>query len=484
MPYEIQPDQASVSAGESVRFVLRKDGVELPAELWLSGANTELKDGVYEAPAAILIGRKFVVRAKIGGETVANATLETMAAHTWIPLIWAYLVSSVIACALGIWMLWPQDLPPKPVPIVAGPALTTLKQGDSQVFSSSSNVKWNGVEEAKYVAAGGAGTTKQFLPEGDESSEYLRIVVNETAAASLKLTPAYAVLAPGKEVTFSAHLDAPAPAPGDDLTLAWDPPATGNGATGKFKAPTGGKDAQVILVRVHTNNPRYVAEARVLVMPEDGPVIPGLPGWKLLLLAGFAGALGALLHGINSFAAYIGARKFLSSWGIYYLARPLVGALMGNVMFLVFRSNLVGDAQRVDTASLLSVAALAFLSGMFADKASRKLEQLAEVLFGSGADPRPNKLAGGASTDPTIAKLDPDTLNVGAADRTVKVIGTNFATGARVKVNGVERGAAFASSTEVSMDLTSDEVSHPGTFKIQVVVNGKESHDLTLTVKA
>jgi len=118
-------------------------------------------------------------------------------------------------------------------------------------------------------------------------------------------------------------------------------------------------------------------------------------GWLFLLMSALCGGLGSCLHGINSLTAYVGAKQFQSSWSLYYVARPVVGGILGPLMFLVFRSNLVGNTQQVNMNDWLAVAALTGISGLFADKAVEKLKQVVDVVFSVPKDERPDKLGEG-----------------------------------------------------------------------------------------
>ena len=111
-----------------------------------------------------------------------------------------------------------------------------------------------------------------------------------------------------------------------------------------------------------------------------------------MLMSALCGGLGSCLHGINSLTAYVGAKQFQSSWALYYMARPVVGGILGPLMFLVFRSNLVGNTQQVNMNDWLAVAALTGISGLFADKAVEKLKQVVDVVFSVPKDERPDKL--------------------------------------------------------------------------------------------
>jgi hypothetical protein len=108
--------------------------------------------------------------------------------------------------------------------------------------------------------------------------------------------------------------------------------------------------------------------------------------FRLLLLTFFMGALGAWIHAASSFVRYVGNREFTSSWGPWYLIRPLVGGALALVFYTVIRVGLVTTGgSTVDALSHYSAAAFAGLVGLFSERASKKLADVFDALF----TPRP-----------------------------------------------------------------------------------------------
>ena len=141
---------------------------------------------------------------------------------------------------------------------------------------------------------------------------------------------------------------------------------------------------------------------------------------SILLIVALAGALGAMLHGLRSFARYVGERYFFRSWILYYLALPIVGALLGTIVYLVLRAGLIsGSGASQDPFGFAAVAALV---GLFSGQAAEKLKQVFETLFTAprqGADSVPPPA-------PTISQIDPASA---AAGTTVTITGSNFVAG-------------------------------------------------------
>jgi hypothetical protein len=102
---------------------------------------------------------------------------------------------------------------------------------------------------------------------------------------------------------------------------------------------------------------------------------------RLLAVVILAGALGATIHGLRSFAWYVGNRYLATSWLPTYFVQPLVGGLLAVAFYLVLRGGLtVGDASADDLNSH-GFAAIAVLVGMFAQQAIEKLKDVAEQVF-------------------------------------------------------------------------------------------------------
>jgi hypothetical protein len=98
------------------------------------------------------------------------------------------------------------------------------------------------------------------------------------------------------------------------------------------------------------------------------------------VMVAFAGALGSILHSLRSLVTYIGERQLRWSWVPFYLVRPVLGALLATLLYVV-RAGLFSPSSSSQQASPYGFAAVAGLAGLFSDQAVEKLKKVAEELF-------------------------------------------------------------------------------------------------------
>jgi len=103
-----------------------------------------------------------------------------------------------------------------------------------------------------------------------------------------------------------------------------------------------------------------------------------------LALAAWAGALGGFLHGAQSLVHYMGNRSLRRTWALWYLLRPLQGAVVGTALYIIARAGLISGTGGV--VNIYGVSALGLLGGWFAKNAADKMKEVFETLFGKGAD--------------------------------------------------------------------------------------------------
>jgi hypothetical protein len=99
------------------------------------------------------------------------------------------------------------------------------------------------------------------------------------------------------------------------------------------------------------------------------------------VMVAFAGALGSALHSLRSLVVYIGERELRWSWVPFYLVRPILGALLATLLYVVLRAGLFSPSSSSVQASPYGFAAVAGLAGLFSDQAIEKLKKVAEELF-------------------------------------------------------------------------------------------------------
>jgi hypothetical protein len=113
---------------------------------------------------------------------------------------------------------------------------------------------------------------------------------------------------------------------------------------------------------------------------------------RMILLVLLVGGFSACVYGLNSFANYAGTQKLEQQWYWLYFARPILGAGIAFVFYLIIRGGFLAgtnaDAQAVNPFGFVAVAALV---GMFSDPALMKLNEVFDTLF-RAKDTRPQSL--------------------------------------------------------------------------------------------
>jgi hypothetical protein len=71
------------------------------------------------------------------------------------------------------------------------------------------------------------------------------------------------------------------------------------------------------------------------VEPDDGLRLRITYDERLLLTVILLGALGSYIHATTSFADYVGNRRLVRSWLLWYLLRPLVGAPTALLLYFI-----------------------------------------------------------------------------------------------------------------------------------------------------
>lgn len=159
---------------------------------------------------------------------------------------------------------------------------------------------------------------------------------------------------------------------------------------------------------------------------------------NFFIIVAIAGALGAMGHVLRSFFRYVGERNLVWSWMLSYFLIPLVGAIIGTLVFILLRAGLItgGGVAQSDPFGFAAVAALV---GLFSSQASEKLKQIFETIF---ATPE----AGGESVTapttiaPVIAAFKPPE---GRVEDPVELEGDSLEEVEVVLFGSVPSGAAF-----------------------------------------
>lgn len=110
--------------------------------------------------------------------------------------------------------------------------------------------------------------------------------------------------------------------------------------------------------------------------------VPFSPGQAVLVFALAMGAAGGGLAGLRALAEHRAAEDFKTSYTWWYVIRPLIGAGLAVIVYLILRAGLVGAAPTT-VLNAFGVGSVAALSGLFAQNVLVRLNLVIEALFGS-----------------------------------------------------------------------------------------------------
>jgi len=189
---------------------------------------------------------------------------------------------------------------------------------------------------------------------------------------------------------------------------------------------------------------------------------------RLFVLVLCAGALGAMLHAVQSFVDFHGNRQLVRSWLPWYLLRPLNGALLALVFYLLIQGGLISDPMKGSEAvRLYIVAGVAALIGMFSELATIKLKDVFTALLANPVKPRSDPLQP-SLPKPEITAIQPTQLAVSVANPRIKILGKNFDKMAKVLADNAERSVLNATTTELTVQLDVADVATKRVLKIVV----------------
>jgi hypothetical protein len=176
------------------------------------------------------------------------------------------------------------------------------------------------------------------------------------------------------------------------------------------------------------------------------------------VIVALAGALGGMVHTVKSFGWYAGQRALRWSWVPFYFLRPLLGAALATVLYFVVRAGFFSPSASTQQASPYGFAALAALTGLFADQAVEKLKRVAEEFFTQA--PKGKDTVG----EEPLARTGP-TGPVGTNDATV----TGF-----IDPKGHETTYRFeyGESDQYGQETTQETVTGVGEVKVEVRLLG------------
>jgi len=185
----------------------------------------------------------------------------------------------------------------------------------------------------------------------------------------------------------------------------------------------------------------------------------------LVLLAFLAGILDSFLHCAQSLGAFIGDHRFGRSWGLWYVLRLPVGAVLAVLVYFVLRAGLMtaNDA----SISVYGVVAFGGLAGWFSKRATDKLAEVFETAF---ATRKPAEFTGKLDTaESTITKVEPESVAAGPGDVVLTVTGTGFVKDAKVRLGTVDLAVKFINANTLEATLAAADRPAAGEHELTVI---------------
>lgn len=127
----------------------------------------------------------------------------------------------------------------------------------------------------------------------------------------------------------------------------------------------------------------------------------------MMILVALCGFLGNMVFLSTSFTTYVGARSFKRSWLMWYCVKPFTAAALAMGVYFAFR----GTDSTLYNINLYFTMTIAFLTGLFSNRATDKLRELFEVLF----RPKEMQIDKLDSEVPEITELSPKSVERGKA---------------------------------------------------------------------
>ena len=111
----------------------------------------------------------------------------------------------------------------------------------------------------------------------------------------------------------------------------------------------------------------------------------------MILVVLFAGVMGAFIQSLGSIAYHRANESLTEEWAAWYVTRPFIGAGLALAIYLVLRAGFIGMGTDASSINIFGTAALAAVSGMFTDKATTKLKEVANTLLRSEERQKPTE---------------------------------------------------------------------------------------------
>ncbi|HUO31829.1 MAG TPA: hypothetical protein VMU80_21585 [Bryobacteraceae bacterium] len=504
MPLEVTPKTISLRSRETQVFQATGNTGTVT---WSIQPRTGRIDpnGVYTAP--LLIPRNVTITVQASdGTQFGTACVCLDPGWFWVHFLGAYWLAwtaLLLFFLLGRWELLCPSC--RPAELLISPPLATVTAAQPVRFTATAPVTWQ-----DNVNSSGLYITPSTPPPNPSVNITAASVADPKKTASagliwsadigLMLEPQHLLIFDdGKNdvsVTINPILTVAPEQQGkidlSTLLWQWSQPAIGKMTAGVYTVKAGSiKRASTIMLMASVRlpgGPPKTAGTYVTLLPKTPAGAcqeDGTPNTvSLIALIALAGALGGLIHGSSSFAIFAGNREFKASWTWWYVLKPVLGAAVALVVYLVVRSGLGTGDMALSGADCLKTAGFAGLIGMFAEPATLKLKDIFNTIFTPRSDPRRDVLTS-QKTPPHINSISPQALAQSELPASLKIAGANFVAGCVVKIGTIVRSPRACMPALLEVDLQPADVPNPGDVPIRVCNTPAEadcSNTVTLKV--
>jgi IPT/TIG domain-containing protein len=229
-----------------------------------------------------------------------------------------------------------------------------------------------------------------------------------------------------------------------------------------------------------TVKPPAHVEGRVDVIVSDGQsrdtgpafytyVCPPLAGKDVIWLMVLVGALGGIIHALQSFYCYVGNRQLVWSWIPMYFFRPFIGAGISTVFYLIIRGGLMSGV--AEHNSVFGLMAIGTLVGIFSPQALEKLKNVSEIIFNKPEvnEHGEDRLFPKESEKPPL-EVEKVMPSEGQENQPVTILGKGFVKG-KVRVRFGDKAAKVAKVEDEEITVTTPD-HPPGKVKVVVIQEG------------
>jgi hypothetical protein len=495
MPLQVTPKNISLRALQTQVFCVDGNTQAVTWSIRPRCGRIDVKKGVYKAPFLIPRNANVTVQAEGGDEfDTANVILDP--GWFWLHFLGVYWAGWAGILLIVIFWGWERLCPNcRPADLLISPPLATVTASQAVRFTATAPVTWQ-----DNLNSSGLYNAPAAQPPNPSINITATAIADakKTASASLIWSPDIGVtLEPQQTMVFDEGKDI-AVSFNPVITVApdkqgainpstavteWLQPPIGKITNGTYTVKSGEiKRAATIMimanVRIPPGPPRTAGTYLTLLpkSPAKACEEDGIPSSRsLIALIALAGALGGLIHGASSFAVWVGKSQFKSTWTWWYVLRPVLGAAVAVVVYLVVRSGLGTADMSLLGADCLKNAGFAGLIGMFAEPAMAKLKEIFDTIFA----PKPNGRV--VPKPPRIDSLNPTSVSSGTPAGVLRICGADFEPGCVVKIGVNARPPRSFVSTLLDVDLQPYDVASPGDVPVRVC-NSLTDSDCSNTV--